>query len=468
VVRVLFDATLRRRAAVVVKGRRALSLRPVRQIGRRLSWGIADQAVSSLTNFAVNIYIARYLGAVQYGAFSLAYVTYGFALQASRGLATDPLLVRFSGTDVPTWRRNVAKCTGTAAAVGVATGACVLVAAALLSGPTRMAFLALGLTLPGLLLQDSWRFAFFALGRGSLAFLNDVAWAAVLIPALVLLRATGHASVFWFVFAWGAAAAVGAAIGPLQARVVPRLSGVWRWLKQQRDLGPRYLVEGTANSAASQVRNYGIGLILGLAAVGYVQAASTLMGPFQVVLYGMGLVALPEAARILRNTPRHMKLFCGLLTVGLCLAALAWGVALLIALPRGLGDWLLGPIWRPTYPLVLPTTLFMMGGCASAGAGTYLHALGNARRSLRAAVLMSIFYVVCSLAGAFTGGAVGTMRGAALGAWIGAFLFWWQLRAALRESRAKAAGPPAPNGAAGRHRAASWSLRRASHPRHRR
>jgi len=148
-------------------------MRPVRQIGRRLSWGVADQAVSSLTNFAVNIYIARYLGAVQYGAFSLAFVTYGFALQASRGLATDPLLVRFSATDVPTWRRAVANCTGTATAVGMATGACVLAAAALLSGVTRQAFLALGLTLPGLLLQDSWRFAFFALGRGSLAFLND-------------------------------------------------------------------------------------------------------------------------------------------------------------------------------------------------------------------------------------------------------------------------------------------------------
>ena len=466
VVRVLFDATRRRQAAAVVKRRKVLSVRPVRQIGRRLSWGVADQAVSSLTNFAVNIYIARYLGAVQYGAFSLAYVTYGFALQASRGLATDPLLVRFSGTDVPTWRRAVAKCTGTAAAVGLATGACVLIAAALLSGPTRMAFLALGLTLPALLLQDSWRFAFFALGRGSQAFLNDVAWAAALIPALILLRSTGHASVFWFVFAWGAAAAVGAAIGPLQARVVPKLSGTWQWLKQQRDLGPRYLIEGTANSGASQLRNYGIGLILGLAAVGYVQAANTLMGPFQVVLYGMGLVALPEAARILRNSPRHMKLFCGLLTVGLCLVALAWGVALLFALPRGLGNWLLGPIWKPTYPLVLPTTLFMMGGCASAGAGTYLHALGNARRSMRAAVLMSIAYVVCSLVGAVTGGAVGTMRGAAVGAWIGAFWFWWQLRVALRESRTLAA-PPVPQRTAGRHRSAASSFRRATHPRHR-
>ena len=59
--------------------------------------------------------MARTLGAAQFGAFSLAYVTYSFALNASRGLATDPLMVRFSGTDLPTWRRAVANCTGTAA-----------------------------------------------------------------------------------------------------------------------------------------------------------------------------------------------------------------------------------------------------------------------------------------------------------------------------------------------------------------
>src|SRR5881275_2314807 len=128
----LVDAT-RREQAGGAKRRTAVPWRLVRQAGRRLSWGVADQAVSSLTNFAVSIYIARTLGAVQYGAFSLAYVTYGFALNASRGLATDPLLVRFSGTDIPTWRRAVTKCTGTAAIVGLTTGAIILVAAALLS-----------------------------------------------------------------------------------------------------------------------------------------------------------------------------------------------------------------------------------------------------------------------------------------------------------------------------------------------
>ena len=34
-----------------------------RRVGQRLSWGVADQAVSSLTNFAVSIYVARVLGA---------------------------------------------------------------------------------------------------------------------------------------------------------------------------------------------------------------------------------------------------------------------------------------------------------------------------------------------------------------------------------------------------------------------
>src|SRR5580693_10738637 len=160
----LFDR-IRQRIGALVPGRlTAMPWHLARQGARRLGWGVAEQAVSSITNFAINIYIARELGAVQYGAFALAYVTYGFALNASRGLATDPLLVRFSGTDIPTWRRASTKCTGTATTLGLTTGAIILAVAALLSGTARLAFLALGLTMPGLMLQDSWRFSFFALG----------------------------------------------------------------------------------------------------------------------------------------------------------------------------------------------------------------------------------------------------------------------------------------------------------------
>jgi O-antigen/teichoic acid export membrane protein len=449
----LFDATRRGVAAAVRRPRAAAFRRLGGQPARRLSWGVADQAVSSLTNFAVVILVARSLGAVQFGAFSLAYVTYGFALNASRGLATEPLMIRFSGVDVPAWRRAVANSTGTAAVVGLAAGACALAAAALLSGTTRAAFLALGLTLPGLLVQDSWRYAFFTLGRGSQAFLNDLVWAGALLPALVLLRVTGRRDVFWFVFAWGAAAAVAAAVGPLQARVMPKLSGTREWLSRHRDLGPRYLAEGTASSAASQLRTYSIGILLGLAAVGYVQAANTLMGPITILFLGMGLVTTPEAARVLHRSPRRLPLFCLLVSGGLAVAALMWGVVLLVALPRGLGEWLLGSIWRPTYPLVLPQTLVVIAQGVSSGAATGLGAMGAARRSLRVTLIGSGVYLACTLVGAVEGGAAGTVRGAAVAAWIAVLLWWWQLRAGLRESGIVPAGDRFWSGRlAGRHR----------------
>ena len=181
--------------------------------------------MSTLTNFLLSIFVARTLGATQFGAFSLAYLTFGFALNASRGLSIEPLLIRFSGTDLRTWRRAARGCTGTALLVGLAAGACALAAAPLVGGTTGLAFIALGLTLPGLLLQDSWRYSFFALGRGHHAFINDTVWAAIQIPLLVFLKMSGHANVFWFVLAWGVAGNVAAAIGSLQARVVPNLAG---------------------------------------------------------------------------------------------------------------------------------------------------------------------------------------------------------------------------------------------------
>jgi O-antigen/teichoic acid export membrane protein len=404
-------------------------------VARRFGWGLADQAMCSASNAAVSFYVARELGATQFGAFSLAYVTYSFALTASRGLATDPLLVRHSGTDLATWRRVVTQCTGASLMAGLVTGAFAMIAAVLLSGTPRLAFLALGLTLPGLLLQDSWRYSFFALGRGSQAFINDTIWTLTLVLPLVLLRVTHHNTVFWFVFVWGLAATVAACIGPLQARVIPRPSYAWSWVSEHRDLGPRYLAENASNSGAGQLRIYGVGVIAGLAAVGYVQAAGLLMGPFLVIFLGISLVTVPEATRVLRHSPRHLRLYCVLVGAGLSVMAVAWGSALLLLLPKGLGNLLLGEhLWRPTYGLIVPYTVSVMGACAIAGATAGLHALGAARRSLRAMVAASAIFLACGLIGAWFGGAVGTVRGAALATWLGALVWWWQLHVAMRES----------------------------------
>jgi O-antigen/teichoic acid export membrane protein len=406
----------------------------VRKASGRVTWGVADQGMSSLTNFLLSIFIARTLGAEQFGAFSLAYVTYGFAINASRGVSIEPLLIRFSGTVPPTWRRATASCTGTALLVGLVTGTCALAAALLIGGTTGQAFLALGLTLPGLLLQDSWRYAFFALGSGRHAFINDTVWAMVQIPLLVFLKLSGHANVFWVVLAWGVAATVGAAIAPLQARVTPSLVGAAGWLSRHRDLGPRYLLENTGSNASSTLQTYAVSYILGLAAVGYIQAANVVLGPIRIIFAGISLITLPEAARILRRSPRQLPLFCAVVSIGLTLLALAWGVTLLVALPRGLGHLMLGSLWRPSYPLVLPTTIGLMSSCAITGALLGLHALGAARRSLRIVIVVSVLVLASAVLGAVTGGTLGTVRYAAAASWVGALLFWWQLRQALLDS----------------------------------
>jgi hypothetical protein len=153
-----------------------------------------------------------------------------------------------------------------------------------------------------------------------------------------------------------------------------------------------------------------------------------------VVFFGMSLMAIPEAAQILRRSPRHLPLFCAAVSAGLALLGLVWGSALLVALPRGLGHLMLGNIWRGAYPLVLPATIYLMSTCATIGASMGMLALGAARRSLRATMVTTVLIVACAVLGAVTGGTLGTMRFAAAGSWVGTLVTWWQLRQALHES----------------------------------
>ena len=78
-----------------------------RSVGGRMSWGLVDQAISSLTNFAVGIVVAHNFELEEFGAFTLAWFTYGLVLNISRGLATDPLVVRFSGVPAPLAHRGL-------------------------------------------------------------------------------------------------------------------------------------------------------------------------------------------------------------------------------------------------------------------------------------------------------------------------------------------------------------------------
>ncbi|MGW1491936.1 hypothetical protein [Streptomyces sp. NPDC002402] len=396
----------------------------------RLSWGLADQAASSMTNFAVGLYVARSLGLTAFGVFSLAWLTYGVVLNVARGLATDPLVVRFSGVPDTPWRAAAARSSGAALGVGAALGAMCLLIGLDLGGRVGPAFACLGVVLPALLLQDAWRFAFFAAGTGRKAFVNDLVWGVALVPAMVLAARVG--SVAAFVLAWGASAAVAAVYGCLQSGILPRLTGAPGWLREQRDLGYRYLAENVSLSGASQLRAYGLGAIVGVGAVGAVRGAELLLGPFLAVLMGLSLVTVAEAARVLRQAPHRLARFCLLLGGGQAAAALLWGAALLLV-PDRAGELVLGGVWHSASELIVPATLGVAGAGLGTGAAAGLRALAAARRSLRCQLFASACYVGGGLGGAAVAGTIGSAWGVAAATVCASAVWWLQLRSALRE-----------------------------------
>lgn len=400
---------------------------------RRLGWGVADQGISSLSNFALGLFVARTYGAGGFGAFTLAFVTYSVVLNASRGLGTDPLLVRHSGPADEVWRRATGAASGTALTVGVVGGALCVAAGLLLPHGIGGGFLVLGLGLPGLMVQDSFRFAFFACGRGRTAFTNDLVWTILLVATLAVLVVTGTGTPEICLLVFGATASAAAVVGALQARVVPRPLRIRSWLRTHRSLSFRYLCENVSFSLASQIRSFVLGGVVGLAAVGYVRSSEILMGPFLVLLMGLSQVAVPEASRALAGGPARLRAFClrlGALQAG---AALLWGVILLTVFPLGPGPALLGAIWGPTSHLIPPITLTVCATSFMTAANAGLRAMGTSRRSLKAQLITATVYVSLGSLGAVVGGAAGTSWGVTVAQTVGALVSWSQLRSGLAE-----------------------------------
>ena len=236
------------------QGSGEIGLGTVARVTRRLGWGLGDQMLSSSTNFIVGLLVARTLPPGDFGACSIVIVTYALALGASRALASEPLSVGYSAVDDTGWRRGVRSATGLALAMGSVVAAVCLAAGWLLDGSLQAAFLMLGVTIPGLL-QDAWRFAFFAGRKERRAFANDLVWAIVLVPLLALLIITERATVGSLILAWGGAGSIAAVAGIFQSRVLPAPSHTLSWLKEQRALAP---IPGRVRRLERYVAAYGL------------------------------------------------------------------------------------------------------------------------------------------------------------------------------------------------------------------
>jgi hypothetical protein len=396
-----------------------------------MSWGVADQALSSLTNFALGLVVVRRVSAPEFGAFSLSLAAYLLALGASRGLNSEPFVVRFSDPSQGLRRQETSWATGAALMVGLAGGAVSCTAGLLLAGRTGAVFVALGVTLPGLLLQDAWRYCYVALGRSKDAFLNDLVWALLMIPLFELAVTSDRGSAAKLLFLWGLSGSAAGVLAAAGDRVWPRPQKALRWLSEQRDLSLRYLGEFAAANGSLQVTMYLVALLAGISAAGSLRAGFLLLGPVMVVFQGIRLVVVPEGVRLLHRSSAELRRMVRFLAGALAMPALAWGGAILL-IPSRLGRAALGSSWPGARALVLPLTLMLALSGAQLAAVIALRSLAAARSSLKARVIEGCLTLSCGTAGAALGSALATAW-ALVGAYaLEVVVWWWQFGVALR------------------------------------
>jgi O-antigen/teichoic acid export membrane protein len=403
-----------------------------RRLAARVGWGLGDQALSSLTNFGLTVFAAHALGRAGFGVFGLLFATYLACLGVSRALCSEPLSVRFTAVPTADWRHATAAAAGLATVVGVVAG-CVLAAGSLfVSADVSHALLAFAILMPGLLLQDTWRYAFFAQGRGGRAVMNDLVWALTQAVAIAVVAVAGSGATWQFVAAWGVAANTAAVAGSVQAGVRPALRAGRSWLRDQRDLGLPYLGEFAGRSAGNIGTLYATGILAGLAAAGAYRGAQALVTPITLVNMGLVVFGIPEAVRALKESPSALWRVTAGISVSLVVVSVVWG-CLLFLLPATVGHQLLNDQWESARRVVIPLSCAWAAVGVITGATVGLRALAAARRSLRLRLPTAVVTLCGGAGGAALAGAPGAAAGFALGMALTCPFWWLEFRAALRQ-----------------------------------
>ncbi len=364
---------------------------------------LADQLVSSVSNFALGAMVARIGGVEALGAFGVALLLWLAVVGVNRALVTEPMTVA-GGPEITAREHRE----GVAASVLVGVGAAALLAvgcvAALVGGLDPTGVLALAPWLPSLLAQDYCRSAAFRARRPHIALVSDVVFGVVQAGCTLLLALSGDVGVPAFLAAWGIGATAGAVAGLALLRVWP---GVRGGVARLRAMWPRsrwFLAEFGTAFPSDQGYLFLLPALLGTGPFGLYRAASGLIGPVVVLFLAAGNVGLPEAVRSLHDGGRPgLRRFTVRLT-----AVVVAGTVLYCGAVAALAEPLLGLVYGPAFVPAATVTVFVAGQyvlySVAFGAGVAMKAAGRMKalwvvRAVNAVITLSGVAVLASLGG---------------------------------------------------------------------
>jgi O-antigen/teichoic acid export membrane protein len=414
---------------------------------RRVGAGIADQLLYSASNFALTIVVARSTTVDQFGLFSLLLTTNLILVAVARGLTSETLIVRYSAADVPSWRRAANSADGLSLLLGLASGVVVAVVALAVGGDFRNAGLALAVVLPGLLVQDFLRYAAIAAKRPSVALANDATQVVTQFAAIGVLLAVDRTTTPLLVLAWGGSAYLGAVVGTVMLKVLPRVSQVRDWWRREHDMASRYALDDLGSAVGPNAAVYVVAAVTGLEGPAAIRGAQTVFGPPSILNLSIQVAVVPELVRTLQKSVRAMDRRALFVGVAMAVMGGVWGGLALLA-PDSLGRFLFGDTWDVARGLLVYYLINQVAAGLRQTPVLGLRALGAANRSLISRVIQLGVALIAQVTGAVIAGAEGVAIGLAIGGPVIVVGCWWQYRLALAEYRADASGETG----GGRHR----------------
>jgi len=386
-------------------------------------WGIADQAIYSLTNLGLTFLVASTVSAAEFGAFASVYVCYLVVYGLVDGSVGEVFTIQFAGTPRRRWRPALRAASGATLSLSLVVTVLCLLAVPLLGGSFGEALLAFAVVLPALLLQALWRTAFFAAGDPRGAVANDLVWAVAQLGALALVLTDGRDSVGWLVGAWGVGAIVGSVVGMFQLSTVPNPMLAKGWLREHQALGLRFSGEFFILYGSSQIVLLALGPLAGLSEVGALRGAQVLFGPVQALLLSMRFALRPIYVRTQSAAPERVPRVAAATSGALVLLSLGWGAALLV-MPADFGEALLGDSWEGARVIIPAMTMQVVALAALFGPFNGLRARANASATLRIGVFTALSGLVLGLSGAALGGAQAAQWGVSVSVAVGGVRLW--------------------------------------------
>ena len=366
---------------------------------RRVVLTFLDQGVSSLSNFATGVVVARVAGAAEFGDYMLTVMVWLFAVGLHRSLISEPLVVSMARQH--DHREVVAR--GLTAALMVGAVLTIAVAASGLvvhASGSRVGILMVALSpwLVPLVAQDFWRAMAFQERRPGIALGNDLVYAGVQALITIVVVISGRGTTPALIAAWGAGALAGALFGFARVRTMGSWRGGMTLLRRLSQLSRWMVVDFVTGYASAQAYLAFVALLLSRVEYGGFRAAFSLMGPVLVLFLASGNIGLPEASRRSAVSDRPaLRRFTRLLTGAT--AACVGAYTLLVVVAAGpLLAALYGQSFRRFAPLVGLAAAQYLLTVAVFGHGIALKATGRLRHLWRARVGAAVTSLVATIA----------------------------------------------------------------------